>query len=228
MNWKQLCFVVWAKLLHAHGMFLCGHHRKSFEMHSPCWLDLPLTAFKCLFFASFPFYLHMTPNKSIRSLLVENFSNMWCDTSRIFLKMTVYSSECTITGSKRWFQKWTRAKIGIWGRCRFCASMQQIDWQVCPPVCMQMLFSVFFSFFFPHTEVGGEGCFSCHWWKSNSQCLMAGCYFTLCSFCFNRNLVCCFCWQCLPILNRETAALRGSTFFAYILIHAMVMVLQIY
>lgn len=159
MNWKQLCFVVWAKLLHAHGMFLCGHHRKSFEMHSPCWLDLPLTAFKCLFFASFPFYLHMTPNKSIRSLLVENFSNMWCDTSRIFLKMTVYSSECTITGSKRWFQKWTRAKIGIWGRCRFCASMQQIDWQVCPPVCMQMLFSVFFSFFSPSYRSGRRGLF---------------------------------------------------------------------
>lgn len=54
-------------------------------------------------------------------------------------------------------------------------------------------------YIFSHSEVGGESCFSCHWWESNSQWLMAGCYFTLCRFCFNRNLVACFCWHSVPV-----------------------------
>lgn len=47
---------------------------EAFETHSPCWLDLPLTTFNCLFFSRFSSHLHMTPNKSISSPLVEKCS----------------------------------------------------------------------------------------------------------------------------------------------------------
>ena len=130
----------------------------------------------------------MTPNKSIRSPPVENSSNIWCDTSRMSLKRTVFPSEYTITQSIRRVQgeKWSLK--GCRRLLRVLCWREQVDWQGLSSCLPADGIVCFLSFFFFCTGVGGEGCFSCHWWKSNSQCLMAGCYFTLCCFLFQQKL----------------------------------------
>ena len=84
------------------------------------------------------------------------------------------------------------------------------------------LFSFLFFFFFC-TGVGGEGCFSCHWWKSNSQCLMAGCYFTLCRFLFQQKLSLLLFFLLVVFASSEVERrphlVKGSACFASIQIH---------
>lgn len=193
-------------------------------MHPPCWLDSPLTAFKCFFFSDFFFYLHMTPNKSIRSPPVENSSTIWCDTSRMSLKRTLFPSECTITQSIRRVQGDKSSLKGCRRLLRVLCWREQVDWQglsSCLPADGIVCFLFFFFFFC--TGVGGEGCFSCHWWKSNSQCLMAGCYFTLCRFLFQQKLSLLLFFLLVVFASSEVERrphlVKGSACFASIQIH---------
>ena len=194
-------------------------------MHPPCWLDSPLTAFKCFFFSDFFFYLHMTPNKSIRSPPVENSSTIWCDTSRMSLKRTLFPSECTITQSIRRVQGEKSSLKGCRRLLRVLCWREQVDWQglsSCLPADGIVCF-LFFLFFFFCTRVGGEGCVSCHWWKSTPSVWWQAAISHSAVFCFSRNWVCCCCFLLVVFASSEVERrphlVKGSACFASIQIH---------
>ena len=198
---------------------------EAFKIHPPCWLDSPLTTFKCFFFSDFFFYLHMTPNKSIRSPPVENSSNIWCDTSRMSLKRTVFPSECTITQSIRRVQGEKSSLKGRQRLLRVLCWREQVDWQglsSCLPADGSVCF--LFSFlFFSVPEWAERAALAAIdenqtpnvWWQAAISRSAV--------FCFSRNWVRC-CFFLLMVfasseVERRPHLVKGSACFASIQIH---------
>ena len=169
----------------------------------------------------------MTPNKSIRSPPVENSSTIWCDTSRMSLKRTVFPSECTITQSIRRVQGEKSSLKGCRRLLRVLCWREQVDWQglsSCLPADGIICF-VFFSFFFFFLYQSGreraalaaidENQTPNVWWQAAISHSAV--------FCFSRNWVCC-CFFLLVVfasseVERRPHLVKGSACFASIQIH---------